>query len=176
MEKDHLEIILEDIREKFDMVLEGHSALHQKIDTVYRDLSEKIEDNSFKIGVLNRKIDDVDKRLSKKIDDVDKRLSKKIDDVDKRLSKKIDGVDKRLSKKIDDVDKRLSKKIDDVDKRLSKKIDDVDKRLSKKIDEVGGSLREEINRVEQKVDAVAADLAAHRADTESHGKGYIVSE
>ena len=154
MEKDHLEIILEDIREKFDMVLEGHSALHQKIDTVYRDLSEKIEDNSFKIGVLNRKIDDVDKRLSKKIDDVDK----------------------RLSKKIDDVDKRLSKKIDDVDKRLSKKIDDVDKRLSKKIDEVGGSLREEINRVEQKVDAVAADLAAHRADTESHGKGYIVSE
>jgi hypothetical protein len=59
MEKDHLEIILEDINEKFDLVLEGHASLHKKIDTVYQDLSEKIEMNSFGIDTLNKKIDGV---------------------------------------------------------------------------------------------------------------------
>ena len=38
MQKDHLEIILEDIREKFDLVLEGHAALGGKIDAVAEDL------------------------------------------------------------------------------------------------------------------------------------------
>ncbi len=32
-----------------------------------------------------------------------------------------------------------------------------------------------INALGQKIDSVAADLAAHRADTESHPKGYNVS-
>jgi len=32
MKKEHLEILLEDIREKFDLVLEGHSSLHKRID------------------------------------------------------------------------------------------------------------------------------------------------
>ena len=31
MDKDHLEILLEDIRGKFDLVLEGHDALHKEI-------------------------------------------------------------------------------------------------------------------------------------------------
>ena len=38
MQKDHLEIILKDIREKFDLVLEGHAALGGKIDAVAEDL------------------------------------------------------------------------------------------------------------------------------------------
>ena len=32
MEPSHLEILLEEIRGKFDLVLEGHEALHVKID------------------------------------------------------------------------------------------------------------------------------------------------
>jgi hypothetical protein len=31
MEKDHLEILLEDIRGKFELVLEGHESLRQEI-------------------------------------------------------------------------------------------------------------------------------------------------
>ena len=31
MEKEHLEILLEDIRGKFDLVLEGHDTLRQEI-------------------------------------------------------------------------------------------------------------------------------------------------
>ena len=83
---------MEDVKEKFDLILEGHASLNKKIDTVYENLEEKIEMNSLKIDALNRKIDDVDARLSKKIDDVDARLSKKIDDVDAKLSGKIEAL------------------------------------------------------------------------------------
>jgi len=31
-------------------------------------------------------------------------------------------------------------------------------------------------RLEKKIDAVAVDIAAHRADTEGHKKGYMVRE
>lgn len=70
MEKDHLEILLEDIRGKFDLVLEGHAALDRKIDIRFDQLDEKIEHNSFMIAALNKKIDAVDERLSEKIDAV----------------------------------------------------------------------------------------------------------
>ncbi|MBA4417871.1 MAG: hypothetical protein C0392_08175 [Syntrophus sp. (in: bacteria)] len=113
MEKDHLEIILEDIREKFELVLEGHEVLHKEIQNTRQELREEI-------GFVNVKVE----ALSQKVDAVDK---------------KVDAVDK----KVDAVDK----KVDAVEKRLA-----------------------------EKIDAVAADLAAHRADTEGHGKGYRVSE
>jgi hypothetical protein len=59
MEKEHLEIIQEDISGKFDLVLEGHAALDRKLEARFDQLNEKIEDNSFKIDILNRKIDNV---------------------------------------------------------------------------------------------------------------------
>ncbi|HRT84526.1 MAG TPA: hypothetical protein P5523_07810 [Bacteroidales bacterium] len=67
MEKDHLEILIENINEKFDLILEGHDTLHKKIDTVYQDLAEKIELNSFKIDAVNQKIDTVEKSLKQEI-------------------------------------------------------------------------------------------------------------
>ena len=70
MKKEHLEILLEDISGKFDLVLEGHAALDTKFDCKFDELNEKIEINSFKIDTLNKKIDAVDEKLSKKIDGV----------------------------------------------------------------------------------------------------------
>lgn len=70
MEKDHLEILLEDIRSKFELVLEGHAALDKKIDSRFDELNDKMEHNSFKIDTLNKKIEVVDERLGKKIDAV----------------------------------------------------------------------------------------------------------
>lgn len=143
MEKEHMEIILEDINGKFDLVLEGHDVLRHEIHEVRQDAQEKFEFLSSLIQEVNKKVDKVDKRLSGKIDSADKSLIAKIDAVDKRLSGKIDAVDKRLSDKIDVLDKRINT----VDKRLG-----------------------------DKIEAVAVDLAAHRADTETHGKRYRVSE
>ena len=59
MKKEYLETLLEDVKEKFDLILEGHASLNKKIDTVYENLDEKIEMNGLKIDALNRKIDGV---------------------------------------------------------------------------------------------------------------------
>jgi hypothetical protein len=103
MKKGNLEIILEDIKEKFDLVLEGHQSLRHEIKDFRQEVNERFELVDFKLETLNKKIDNVDERLCKKIDDVEKSLSNEID-------------------------------------------------------------------------KVAKDLAAHRSDTESHPKGYRVSE
>ena len=59
MQKNHLEILLEDIRDKFDLVLEGHAALDKKMDIRFDQLNTKIEHNTFMIDTLNQKIDAV---------------------------------------------------------------------------------------------------------------------
>ena len=75
MGKDHPGILLEDIRSKFDLVLEGHDSLNRKFDDRMNELNEKIERNSFLLGVLNGKIAEVDTRLGNKIDAVAADLS-----------------------------------------------------------------------------------------------------
>ena len=121
MEKDHLEILLEDIRGKFDLVLEGHDTLRQEIRDTREELCEKINLVDFKVETLNQKVEGVR------------------DD----LTQKVEGVRNDLNQKIDGVESRLSN---------------------------------EIRATNQKIDAVAADLSAHRADTESHRTGYRISE
>ena len=125
MEKEHLEMILEDISGKFDLVLEGQESLRTEMHGIRDDLSAKVDHNSFLINALNQKIDGVDAKLAAKIDGVEDKLSKKIDGVEEKLTKKIVGVEEKLSKKID---------------------------------------------------GVAAELRAHRADTEAHHGVYGVRE
>jgi len=92
MEKDHLEVILEDIRGKFDLVLEGHEVLRKEIRDVRQDLCEKISFVDFKVETLNKKVDGVREGLNQKIDGVRDELNQKIDGFESRLSKKIDSV------------------------------------------------------------------------------------
>jgi len=147
MEKNQLEILLEDIRGKFDLVLEGHDALRQEIRDARAESNEKHDLTAVQIMALSKKIDDETGKLSKKIDDETGRLSKKIDDETGKLYRKIDDETGKLYQKIDDETGRLSKKIDDETGKLSKKID-----------------------------AISVDLAEHRADTEKHRAAYKVSE
>lgn len=97
MEKDHLEILLEDIRGKFDLVLEGHDVLRKEIKESRDESNAKHEHTAFLIDTLNKKIDSVDTRLNDKIDSVEARLNNKIDTVETRLSGKIDAVAADLS-------------------------------------------------------------------------------
>lgn len=92
MEKDYLEMLIEEMNSKFDLVLEGQESLRKEMHGIRDDLSEKIDHNTFMIKALNTKIDGVEKRLDAKIDGVEQRLDTKIDNVESRLSKKIDSV------------------------------------------------------------------------------------
>jgi len=60
---------------ELEKAIPKEASLDRKIDKVSENLTEKNELNSFKIDVLNKKIDDVDARLSAKIDGVAKDLS-----------------------------------------------------------------------------------------------------
>jgi hypothetical protein len=97
MEKDHLEIALEDIKGKFDLVLEGHDVLRQEIRETRRDLNEKIALVDFKVEVLNQKIDGFKTELDAKIDGVEARLSARIDGAESNLGARIDGVAANLT-------------------------------------------------------------------------------
>jgi archaellum component FlaC len=103
MEKEHLEILLEDIRGKFDLVLEGHDTLHKEIRDTREELGEKINLVDFKVETLNRKIDGVEESLNRKIDGVEESLNRRIDGVEESLNRKIDGVRDELGQKIDAV-------------------------------------------------------------------------
>jgi 3-dehydroquinate dehydratase len=65
-----LEVLLEDISSKFDLVLEGHAVLRQEIRDLSRKTDERFDLVDFKIDTLNKKIDGIDEKLSKKIDAV----------------------------------------------------------------------------------------------------------
>jgi len=54
-----LEILLEDIRGKFDLVLEGHDTLRKEIRDSREELCEKINLVDFKVETPNQKIDAV---------------------------------------------------------------------------------------------------------------------
>jgi outer membrane murein-binding lipoprotein Lpp len=95
MEKTHMEVLLEDIRGKFDLVLEGHDALRGEIRELGRKTEERFDLVDFKIDTLNQKIDGVAADLKA----TDERLSGKLDAVvadlkatDERLSGKLDAV------------------------------------------------------------------------------------
>ncbi len=75
MEERHVEILLEDIRGKFDLVLEGHDVLRHEIQRTREELNEKIDFNTTMIKALNEKIDEVDERLGSKLDAVAADLS-----------------------------------------------------------------------------------------------------
>jgi uncharacterized protein YfkK (UPF0435 family) len=64
MQKDNLEILLEDIRGKFDLVLEGHEVLRKEIRDTREELCEKIEFVDFKVEAINQKLDAVAADLS----------------------------------------------------------------------------------------------------------------
>ena len=141
MKKDHFEVLLEEMKGQFNLVLEGHDTIRHEMQEKIQCVCEKIDVNTFAIKGLEKRIDGVEDSLGKRIDGVEERLGKRIDKVEDRLGK--------VENKFGNVEDRLGK--------VENKLGNVEDSLSKKID------------------AVAADLSAHRADTESH-RGYKVCD
>ncbi len=59
MKQEYIEILLEEMNGKFDLVLEGHQTLQREIRETRVELKEDIELCNFKIDILNTKIDGV---------------------------------------------------------------------------------------------------------------------
>jgi len=59
MEKDYMEILLEEMRSKFDLVLEGHAALYTRIDAMNREWNEKHDLTNFMLKTLASEVADI---------------------------------------------------------------------------------------------------------------------
>ena len=81
MKKDHLEILLEDIRGNVKLVLEGHEGLRHDIQDLASETKEHFEVVDLKFEALNNKIDAVDEKLSNRLDKVGEKLTNHIDAV-----------------------------------------------------------------------------------------------
>jgi hypothetical protein len=64
MKKEHLEVLLEDISGKFDLVLEGHEMLREEIRGVREESNAKHEQTAFLLKALGAKLDAVATDLS----------------------------------------------------------------------------------------------------------------
>ncbi|MCK4622655.1 MAG: hypothetical protein KAT62_10645 [Desulfuromonadales bacterium] len=81
MKKEHLEVILEDMNSKFDLVLEGHATLDRKIDDLSRRVDERFDLVDLKFTAVDQRFDSVEANLNQRIDGVETNLSQKIDAV-----------------------------------------------------------------------------------------------
>jgi len=81
LKKEHLEILLEDIKGKVGQVAEGHSALRSDIRNMEKSISGKIDSVNLAVNALNNKIDNVEINLNGKIESIEK----KVDKLDRRL-------------------------------------------------------------------------------------------
>jgi molybdopterin-guanine dinucleotide biosynthesis protein len=74
MEREHLEVLLESMDKKFDIVIEGYSTLNGKIDNLARRTDERFDLVDLKFEAMSKRIDDVEQSLSVRIDSVEAKL------------------------------------------------------------------------------------------------------
>jgi len=106
-ERHRIEVILEDMNGKFDLLLEGHATLDQKIDRVQAESREQHAEAM----AMSKTVHD---SLSTRIDGVEQRLDAKIDGVEQRLDSKIDSVRDELK---DDI-RAVGEKVDGHESRI----------------------------------------------------------
>ncbi|MCK4690566.1 MAG: hypothetical protein KAT20_02080 [Desulfuromonadales bacterium] len=103
MKKEHLEVILEDMNSKFDLVLEGHATLDRKIDDLSCKFEERFDLIDLKFTAVDQRFTSVEANLNQRIDRVETNLNQRIDRVEANLNQRIDGVESNLSQKLDAV-------------------------------------------------------------------------
>ncbi len=96
MEKQHFEILLENMDSKFNLLLEGFSTLDKKIDDFRGELKEDISLLDVKITALSKRVSSVETNLNARIDSVETNLNAKIDSVEANLSNRLDAVHSEL--------------------------------------------------------------------------------
>jgi outer membrane murein-binding lipoprotein Lpp len=105
MEKEHLEVLLEQIRDNVQLIAEGHTALAERMDRDKTELKQEIRSVATRVDRLETKVDKLDSKVDK--------LETKVDELDSKIDKLETKVDK-LDSKVD----KLETKVDKLDKGL----------------------------------------------------------
>ncbi|WP_224981800.1 hypothetical protein [Geomonas agri] len=86
MKKDNLEVLLEDMNRKFDLVLEGHEVLRSEIRELSHKTDERFDLVEFKIETLGKRVDGLEKKVDNLETKVDN-LETKVDNLDVKVDK-----------------------------------------------------------------------------------------
>lgn len=70
MKKEHFEILLEEMRGQFELVLEGHVGLNAKIDNLKQDIDEKLAHSEFEAKLVKEKLVSIDGKVDDIADDL----------------------------------------------------------------------------------------------------------
>jgi hypothetical protein len=64
MEKEHLQILLEDVKDKFELIIKGLKGLRHEIKDMHQEMNERFWLLDFKLEALSTKIDGVASNLA----------------------------------------------------------------------------------------------------------------
>ena len=109
LNKEHFEILLEDIQSSVKAIAEGHSVLNNKIDAVSRELHETRGELIFLIKASNESLE---QRLTAKIEVGDRAVMEHVDRRFDETNQKIDEINNNLkahADKFDDHEERISR-------------------------------------------------------------------
>lgn len=78
-------------------------------------MGDRLNGFAARFNNLDRKLDELDTRLTSRIDELDARLSARINELDAQLSARIDGLAAHMNARFDAIDKRFA----EIDRRFT---------------------------------------------------------
>ena len=106
---------------------------------------------------------------------IEKLFTRLSDDFSRKLEEQGEVFGRKLDQQSEDFQRWLGVQGDDFQHKLNLVVEG-QQMLAERMDRAEVEIKEEIRKVDQRVTAVAADLSAHRKDTEAHGTVYRVKE
>jgi len=104
-----VEVLLEEIKSKVYLSLEGHEVLRNEMRQMEGRLTERIEENSSNIKFVASKVNVIEKRVN----NIDERVNS-IDERVNRIDMRVDSIDKRVNRidvRVGSIDKKLDQHI-----------------------------------------------------------------
>lgn len=104
MKKDHLEILLEDMNGKFDLMMESNAALREGQASLNKKIEDLRQENKEEHRLLQQMIGDVNKKVDK--------VDQKVDNLDQKNDAAHSAINKKLDthkKETTDIKRRVSR-------------------------------------------------------------------
>lgn len=141
LKKEHLEILLEDIQDKVQIIAEGHIVLNNKIDNLASELHTGLQSTRDElIFLIKASIEHSEERLTRKIEDGDNAVMEHVDLRIDETNLKLEGTNKRIDEtnlKLDETNQKMDE-VKDILKVHSVRLDEHEERFSR-LEHKGGA-------------------------------------
>ncbi len=145
LKKEHFEILLEDIQDKFQFLVDGHITLNEKVDLLGNEIKATRDElhatRDELIFLMRTSIDKSEERLTKKIEDCDKTVMNYTDQktrevmayTDQKTREVMAYTDRKVQEVVANTDQKINLVIDHTDRKIEE-VKDILKDQSGKLD------------------------------------------